>query len=554
MLFVVCLFLVNVIRVNGFNDDNVNNRVNNYEIQSYENNIRPTERTIFNYKRAGVRLDVKIVTNTNSSERFKNVEHFPDFPTRDIGQCVLDLSFNCIKKRFAKLFQSIGHMDEITLIGQNVKLVKIQKPRDNNKSINDNDVNNDEIRRSIDDFFDTFVLRITLPRLNGKRERSQIDLMFDETGPAIEGRGIKGGGGGGGGKGGGGGLKGGGGGGKCKMMMMAMLMLAKMKIIGVIGMMAMKGMIMGAMSLMISTVMLMMKFLKGGGGGPWKSGGDDGGKKGGGGGDTSVKEVILLTKIPSGGNGGGGGYGGNGGGYGGNGGGYGGNGGGYGGNGGGGGYGGNGGGGGYNGGGGGGYGGGGNGCGGGGCSDSYSPPAPSYGVPSGGGGGYGGGWGRSFNSATILPQLQANRNIKSKKHTKPPLMIGESIDHRQDSLDYEDFQDWNDNLTTTKPYLNPFNYTTLPNFFNINRSVNVNNNNNSNNSLPLNSTTVEVRKVEQADSSYNLNILRPVYANEWQSLENAKTITTTNEKLNNDQSTHTEGTKLNLLNARYGLT
>ncbi|XP_014599786.1 PREDICTED: keratin, type II cytoskeletal I-like [Polistes canadensis] len=326
-MFVLCIIIANVIRVNGLNDEKII-PIKNNDIESY-NDVRPIERSIFNYRRAGLRLDIKIITNplTNSTDKLKHkVDNFPDFPSKDLGQCVLDLSLSCIKKRFAKLFDSIGDLNEITLIGQNVKLVKIRKPRDDRRSINNGDVENDEIRRSIDDFFDTFVLRITLPRWNGKRERSQIDLMFDETsgGPIIEG---------GGGKGGGGGLKGGGGGGRCKMMMMAMLMLAKMKIIGVIGMMAMKGMIMGAMSLMISTVMLMMKFLKGGGGG------------GGGGG-----EIILLTKIPSGGNGGGGGYGGNGGG-----------GGGYGGNGGGGGYGGNGGGGGYGGnggnGGGGGYGG-----------------------------------------------------------------------------------------------------------------------------------------------------------------------------------------------------
>ncbi|XP_015173227.1 PREDICTED: uncharacterized protein LOC107064731 [Polistes dominula] len=393
-MFVLWFLIVNVICINALYDDKIN-RIKNYDVESYNDN-RTNERSIFNYRRAGLRLDIKIVTNptTNFTDTFKRkIDNFPDFPTKDIGQCVLDLSLSCIKKRFAKLFDSIGDLNEITLIGQNVKLVKIRKPRDDRRSINN--YGTDEIRRSIDDFFDSFVLRITLPRWNGKRERSQIDLMFDETsgGPIIEGRGIIGGGGG-----------GKGGGGRCKMMMMAMLMLAKMKIIGVIGMMAMKGMIMGAMSLMISTVMLMMKFLKGGGGG------------GGGGG-----EIILLTKVPSGGNGGGGGYGGNGGGYGGNG--YGGNGGGYGGNGGGGGY----------GGGNGGYGGGGGGCngnggGGGGCGDSYSLPAPVYGVPTGGGGGYGGGWGRSFNSAIVLPQLQTSRNnIKSKKHTSNPTLMIELL-------------------------------------------------------------------------------------------------------------------------------
>ncbi|KAL2720127.1 hypothetical protein V1478_010393, partial [Vespula squamosa] len=488
---------------------------------------------------AGVRVDVKIVPaqGKNFSEKVKTVENFPEFPTKDIGRCVLDLSLSCIKKRFAKLLESIGYLNEITLIGQNVKLVKTRKPQYNRRSTDSNDGNNDDIRRSINDFFDMFVLRITFPTWNGKREKNQIDLMFDEGGPVVEGRGIKGGGGGGGGgggKGGGGGLKGGGGGGgKCKMMMMAMLMLAKMKIIGVIGMMAMKGMIMGAMSLMISTVMLMMKFLKGGGGGPWKSGSSDGGGGGGKGGGGGYKEVILFTKLPSGGGGGNGGYGGGGSSCGG--GGCGGYGGGGGGSCGGGGCGGG------NGGGGGGYGGGGNGGGGGygGGFDSYAaPPSSSYGVPSGGDNGYGGGWGRSFSSAIIVPHLEASRNIKLKKQSKPSLMIGESIDHRE-SLDYEDYQDLNVNFTSSHLDSNPFNYSTLPNYLNINGSINVNN------TLLLNSTSVNGNgEVEHADSSYDLNVLRPIYT-EWQALQNAKTIITSNKKVNEDGQSEITRTNLN---------
>ncbi|KAK2579913.1 hypothetical protein KPH14_007593 [Odynerus spinipes] len=276
------------------------------------------------------------------------------------------------------------------------------------------------------------------------------------------------------------------------MMMMAMLMLAKMKIIGVIGMMAMKGMIMGAMSLMISTVMLMMKFLKGGG--PWQSGGG-----GGGGGGSQIKEVVLLAKIPNG--GGGGGYGGNGNGGGG-------------------------------GGGNGGYGGNGNGYGNGGCcngngGDSYSPPSPSYGVPSGGGGGggYGGGWGRSFSSRVVLPHLEASRNNKSMVRNKIPLMIGESIDNRA-SPNYEDYQDSNVNLTSSRVDLKSLNYTMSPNYRNINGSINTNS------TELLNSTSVDTNgKLERAESFYDLNVLRPVYINEWQAVENANAF---NEKANQE--------------------
>ncbi|KAK2579914.1 hypothetical protein KPH14_007594 [Odynerus spinipes] len=187
MFLVVCFFLANVIRVNALNDDNARViKLHDYPIvESHESNpTRSTEKSIFTYQRAGVRVDIKIVSlprkNSTGEER-KIVESFPEFPARDIGRCVLDLSLICVKKRFAKLLESIARLDEIALIGQDVKLVKTRVPRYERRSITGNDV--DDIERSIDDFFDTFVLRITLPRWNGKRERNQIDVMFDESGP-----------------------------------------------------------------------------------------------------------------------------------------------------------------------------------------------------------------------------------------------------------------------------------------------------------------------------------------------------------------------------------
>lgn len=188
-MFVLCFLLANVIRVNALNDEKNQIRlVNNHVIESYEK-IPPTERSIFNYQKAGVRVDVKIVPvlEQNFTEEVKIVEKFPEFPTKDIGRCVLDLSLSCIKKRFAKLLETIGYLNEITLIGQNVKLVKTRKSRDDRRSFDINDASGDEIRRSIDDFFDMFVLRITFPTWNGKREKNQIDLMFDEGGPVVEG-------------------------------------------------------------------------------------------------------------------------------------------------------------------------------------------------------------------------------------------------------------------------------------------------------------------------------------------------------------------------------
>lgn len=247
--------------------------------------------------------------------------------------------------------------------------------------------------------------------------------------------------------------------------------------------------------------------------------------------------MILFTKLPSGGGGGNGGYGGGGSSCGGGGcSSYGGGGGGSCGGGSCGGYGGQG----KGGGGGGGYAGGG-GYGGGG--DSYAvPPSSSYGVPSGGDAGYGGGWGRSFSSAIILPYLETSHNIKLKKQSKPSLMIGESIDHTE-SLDYEDYQDLNVNFTSSHLDSNPFNYSTLPNYLNINGSINANNR------LLLNSTSVNKNsKVEHDDSSYDLNVPRPIYTNEWQAVENAKIITTSKKKVN--KNVQSERTRINL-NTEY---
>lgn len=57
-----------------------------------------------------------------------------------------------------------------------------------------------------------------------------------------------------------------------------------------IGLMSLKSMMMGGMSLMVSMMMLMSKFGKGGGGGPWKGGGG-----GGGGGKIAVFMFCLIV-------------------------------------------------------------------------------------------------------------------------------------------------------------------------------------------------------------------------------------------------------------------
>lgn len=117
-----------------------------------------------------------MATPRNDSTKNES-DGFPEFPTNDIGRCIINFSLVCAKNRFSRFLESIRELNEIYLMGQEIKLVK-------NRVINDRESTNDSnytIERSVNDFFDTFALRITLPRWNGKREKNQIDVMFDET-------------------------------------------------------------------------------------------------------------------------------------------------------------------------------------------------------------------------------------------------------------------------------------------------------------------------------------------------------------------------------------
>ncbi|XP_033231689.1 uncharacterized protein LOC117182694 [Belonocnema kinseyi] len=366
------LSLVNAVFSNAY--ENALQPLKDYDpdIEPYDDSGQ-TEKPIFDYRKNGFRVDVRIVPAVNNTivEESGN-DRFPEFPLREISRCIFDLSLTCVQKRVARFLEVVTDLKEITLLGQAIKLVKtkVANPVASDRNLIVDGLK-EKIDRSIDDFFDTFVLRITLPKWNGKN--NQINLMFDDAAVA-EGRGKKGGG-------------GGKGGGKCKKMMMMMMMMLKMKMMGMIGMMAMKGMLMSGASLMMSKAMLIQKLmsLKGGGGGGGSGGG--GGYGGGGGGGGQLKEIVLLTKSGGGGGGGGGG----------------------------------------------GCGGGG---GGGGCPaapmDSYgAPPPSSYGAPaggggydSGGGGGGGGGWGRSFNN---LPIAMNHYNSNNFQETNPVPLIGEAI-------------------------------------------------------------------------------------------------------------------------------
>lgn len=141
----------------------------------------PRERQLFHLRKNGLKVDVKVVpawfgNDSTTSEH----DHFPEFPARDIGECIMEFSLGCIRKRLARFLDTVGRLDEITLLGQDVKLIRSRHVRrsDAARALNDSDIS---IGRTVDDFFNSFTLRISLPRWNGKREKNQIDVMLDET-------------------------------------------------------------------------------------------------------------------------------------------------------------------------------------------------------------------------------------------------------------------------------------------------------------------------------------------------------------------------------------
>lgn len=176
-MFIFCLLITYAIHVNAYEKNEIRN-VKDY-ISELHRKI-PTERRIFSLKKNGIKIDVKVVPwAKNDSLQNQDVDYFPDFPIKDIGKCIIEFSFGCIKKRLVRFLETVGRLDEITLLGQDVKLVKSGAARKSDaRSMNNSDVS---IERSVDDFFDSYTLRITLPKWNNKREKNQIDVMYDET-------------------------------------------------------------------------------------------------------------------------------------------------------------------------------------------------------------------------------------------------------------------------------------------------------------------------------------------------------------------------------------
>lgn len=185
-MFIFCLLITYAIHVNAYEKNEIRN-VKNYIFDRDTSNHNllihqkiPIGRRVLTLKKNGIKIDVKVVPwAKNDSVQNKDVDYFPEFPMSDIGKCVIEFSFGCIKKRIVRFLETVGRLDEITLLGQDVKLVKSGAVRKSDaRSMNNSDAS---IERSVDDFFDSFILRITLPKWNNKREKNQIDVMFDET-------------------------------------------------------------------------------------------------------------------------------------------------------------------------------------------------------------------------------------------------------------------------------------------------------------------------------------------------------------------------------------
>lgn len=175
-MFVLCLLITTcVIHANAYERSDIRKDVKDYVLDK-----EPLEHQLFHLKKNGFKVDVRVVSSFRNDSAKSKDDHFPQFPVKDIGRCIVELSLGCIKKRFVRLLETIRRLDEITLLGQDVKLVKnrVLYKADSARSMNDSDIS---IESSVDDFFSSFALRITLPRWDSKRQKNQIDVMLDDT-------------------------------------------------------------------------------------------------------------------------------------------------------------------------------------------------------------------------------------------------------------------------------------------------------------------------------------------------------------------------------------
>ncbi|CAH2268241.1 jg22300 [Pararge aegeria aegeria] len=218
------------------------------------------------------------VTDTKNGESDNPANVFNGVYT----ECFFHLSYTCLQKKTLLYLKELNRLNEISVIGDYVKFVKLNNSENFNYAEDTSltvGQSSDElafmIDKAVDKFFDNHLIRFSAL---GK------DVLVPNKVEEFVGRKKR--------KGGGGGGHGGGDGdgGKKKMMMMAMMCM-KMKLMmmvpammGMMGMMSFKGMMFSMMSFMISKMMLLMKILEKKGGGAGGGGGADGGWAAGGGG------------------------------------------------------------------------------------------------------------------------------------------------------------------------------------------------------------------------------------------------------------------------------
>lgn len=178
LMFVPLLLITCAIHANAYEKNGIQS-VKDYILDTGGLHKTSVERHIFNFRKGGIKVDVKVVPSVRDNSKNKRNDYFPDFPVKDIGKCIIEFSLDCIRKRLVRYLETVNSLDEITLLGQDIKLVKSRTIRRSDvSSMNNTDVT---IERSVDDFFDSYTLRITLPRWNSKREKNQIDVMMDDT-------------------------------------------------------------------------------------------------------------------------------------------------------------------------------------------------------------------------------------------------------------------------------------------------------------------------------------------------------------------------------------
>ncbi|CAH0770575.1 unnamed protein product [Bemisia tabaci] len=206
------------------------------------------------------------------------------------SECLLNLSFPCLQKKIIVFLDRLGRKKQVSLIGDFLTVVRTgpvsATVSEETTARRDESSLRSVIDGQVDRFFETHVLRVRVPSFldDPGTENTVVDIDFGTGASTSEGRGKKG-----------GKMKGM----KKMMMMMGMMMCMKMAMMGplmmgLIGLKAVKALILSAVSLTISKILLLKK-LKGGGGGGGGGGGwkEAGGDSSGQGWDRSIESSYA---------------------------------------------------------------------------------------------------------------------------------------------------------------------------------------------------------------------------------------------------------------------